>query len=71
MDVNEKYYGYSSTMSFILFDRINNHLHSVIDSKMSSSYLKSVALSQGQSNLDIASLYYSKTNYIIICFGII
>jgi len=66
MDTNEKYYGYSSTMSFILFDRINNQLNSVIDSKMSNSYLKSAALSQGQSNLDIASLYYSKTNYIII-----
>ena len=66
MDANEKYYGYGSTMSFILFDRINNQLQSVIDSKMSNSYLKSASLSKGHSNLDIVSLYYSKTNYVII-----
>ena len=66
MDINEKYYGYGSTLSFILFDRNNNRLHSVIDSKMSNSYLKSASLSQSHSNLDIVSLYYSKTNYIII-----
>ena len=61
MDVNEKYYGYGSTMSFIVFDRINNQLRSVIDSKISNSYLKSASLSQSHSNLDIISLYYSKT----------
>ena len=66
MDINEKYYGYGSTMSFILFNRINNQLLSVIDNKMSSSYLKLASLSQSHSNLDILSLYYSKTNYIII-----
>ena len=66
MDVNEKYYGYGSTMSFIVFDRINNQLRSVIDSKISNSYLKSASLSQSHSNLDIISLYYSKTNYLII-----
>ena len=66
MDLNEKYYGYGSTMSFILFDRLNNQLHSVIDSKMSNSYLKSASLSKSHSNLDIVSLHYSKTNYIII-----
>ena len=59
MDVNEKYYGYGSTMSFIVFDRINNQLRSVIDSKISNSYLKSASLSQSHSNLDIISLYYS------------
>ena len=66
MDFNEKYYGYGSTMSFILFDRLNNQLHSVIDSKMSSSYLKSASLSKSHFNLDLVSLHYSKTNYIII-----
>ena len=66
MDVNEKFYGYGSTMSFIIFDRITNRLHSVIDSKISNSYLKSASLSQSHSNLDIVSLYYSKTNYLII-----
>ena len=66
MDINEKYYGYGSTMCFILFNRINNQLDSVIDNKLSNNYLKSAALSQGHSNLDIVSLYYSKTNYLII-----
>ena len=66
MGVNEKYYGYGSTMSFILFDRNTNRLHSVIDSKISNSYLKSASLSQSHYNLDILSLYYSKTNYLII-----
>ena len=66
MDINEKYYGYGSTMSFILFNRINNQLLSVIDNKMNNSYLKLASLSQSHSNLDIVALYYSKTNYIII-----
>ena len=53
-------------MAFILFNRINNKLESVIDNKLSNHYLKSAALSQGNFNLDIVSLYYSKTNYLII-----
>ena len=66
MDLNEKYYGYGSTMSFIIFDRLNNQLHSVIDSKMSNSYLKSATLSKNHCNMELVSLHYSKTNYIII-----
>ena len=66
MDINEKYFGYGSTMSFILFNRIENTLNVIIDNKLSSTYLKSVTLSKSLSNLDLICLYYSKTNYIII-----
>ena len=66
MDVNEKYFGYGSTMSFILFNRIENSLNVIIDNKLSSTYLKCASLSKSLSNLDLVSLYYSKTNYLII-----
>ena len=66
MDVNEKYFGYGSTMSFILFNRIENNLNLIIDNKLSSTYLKCASLSKSLSNLDLVSLYYSKTNYLII-----
>ena len=66
MDVNEKYFGYGSTMSFILFNRISNDLNLIIDNKLSSTYLKCASLSKSLSNLDLVSLYYSKTNYLII-----
>ena len=66
MDVNEKYFGYGSTMSFILFNRIENNLNLIIDNKLSSTYLKCASLSKSLSNLDFVSLYYAKTNYIII-----
>ena len=66
MDINEKYFGYGSTMSFIIFNHIENNLHILIDNKLSSTYLKSASLSKSLSNLDLVSLYYSKTNYLII-----
>ena len=66
MDINEKYFGYGSTMSFIIFNRIENNLNILIDNKLSSTYLKSASLSKSLSNLDLVSLYYSKTNYLII-----
>ena len=66
MDINEKYFGYGSTMSFILFNRIENNLNLIIDNKLSSTYLKCASLSKSLSNLDLVSLYYSKTNYLII-----
>ena len=64
MDINEKYFGYGSTMSFIIFNRIENNLNILIDNKLSSTYLQSASLSKSLSNLDLVSLYYSKTNYI-------
>ena len=66
MDINEKYFGYGSTMSFILFNIIENNLNLIIDNKLSSTYLKCASLSKSLSNLDLVSLYYSKTNYLII-----
>ena len=66
MDINEKYFGYGSTMSFILFNRIENNLNLIIDNKLSSTYLKCASLSKSLSDLDLVSLYYSKTNYLII-----
>ena len=66
MDINEKYFGYGSTMSFIIFNRIENNLNILIDNKLSSTYLKSASLSKSLSNLDLVSLYYYKTNYLII-----
>ena len=66
MDINEKYFGYGSTMSFIIFNRIENNLNILIDNKLSSTYLQSASLSKSLSNLDLVSLYYSKTNYLII-----
>ena len=66
MDINEKYFGYVSTMSFILFNRIENNLNLIIDNKLSSTYLKCASLSKSLSDLDLVSLYYSKTNYLII-----
>ena len=66
MDINEKYFGYGSTMSFILFNRIENSLNLIIDNKLSSTYLKCASLSKSLSNLDLVALYYSKTNYLII-----
>ena len=66
MDVNEKYFGYGSTMSFILFNRIENNLNLIIDNKLSSTYLKCASLSKSLSNLDLVALYYAKTNYLII-----
>ena len=53
-------------MSFILFNRIENNLNLIIDNKLSSTYLKCASLSKSLSNLDLVSLYYSKTNYLII-----
>ena len=66
MDINEKYFGYGSTMSFIIFNRIENNLNILIDNKLSSTYLKSASLSKSLSNLDLVSLYYVRTNYLII-----
>ena len=66
VDENEKYYGYGSTMSFIIFTRTDNQLYSIIDTKMSSSYLKSVSLSQSKTCLDKVSLSYARTNRIVI-----
>ena len=57
MDINEKYFGYGSTMSFIIFNRIENNLNILIDNKLSSTYLQSASLSKSLSNLDLVSLY--------------